>query len=28
LIEIIATNLEEIRKLNDAREYIQLSLSR
>ena len=27
-IEIIATNLEEIRKLNDAREYIQLSLSR
>lgn len=27
LIEIIATNLEEIRKLNDAREYIQLSLS-
>ena len=28
MIEIIATNLEEIRKLNDAREYIQLSLSR
>ena len=28
LIEIIATNLEEIRKLNAAREYIQLSLSR
>ena len=28
LIEIIATNLEEIRKLNDTREYIQLSLSR
>lgn len=28
LIEIISTNLEEIRKLNDAREYIQLSLSR
>ena len=28
LIEINATNLEEIRKLNDAREYIQLSLSR
>ena len=28
LIEIIATNLEGIRKLNDAREYIQLSLSR
>ena len=28
LIEIIATNLEEIRKLNDASEYIQLSLSR
>lgn len=28
LIEIIATNLEEIRKLNDVREYIQLSLSR
>ena len=28
LIEIIASNLEEIRKLNDAREYIQLSLSR
>ena len=28
LIEIIATSLEEIRKLNDAREYIQLSLSR
>lgn len=28
LIEIIATNLEEIRKLNDARECIQLSLSR
>ena len=28
LIEIIATNLEEIRKINDAREYIQLSLSR
>lgn len=28
LIEIIATNLEEIRKLNDAHEYIQLSLSR
>ena len=28
LIEIIATNLEEIRKLNDDREYIQLSLSR
>ena len=28
LIEIIATNLEEIRKLNDAREYVQLSLSR
>ena len=28
LIEIIATNLEEIRKLNNAREYIQLSLSR
>ena len=28
LIVIIATNLEEIRKLNDAREYIQLSLSR
>ena len=28
LIEIIATNLEEIRKLNDACEYIQLSLSR
>lgn len=28
LIEIIATNLEEIRKLNDARKYIQLSLSR
>ena len=28
LIEIIATNLEEIRKLNDAREYIQLALSR
>ena len=28
LIEIIATNLEEIRKLNDAREYIHLSLSR
>lgn len=28
LIEIVATNLEEIRKLNDAREYIQLSLSR
>ena len=28
LIEIIATNLEEIRKLDDAREYIQLSLSR
>ena len=28
LIEIIATNLEEIRKLNEAREYIQLSLSR
>ena len=28
LIEVIATNLEEIRKLNDAREYIQLSLSR
>lgn len=28
LIEIIATNLEEIRKLNDAREYIRLSLSR
>ena len=28
LIEIIATNLEEIRKLNDAREYTQLSLSR
>ena len=27
-IEIIATNLEEIRKLNDTREYIQLSLSR
>ncbi len=27
-IEIIATNLEEIRKLNDACEYIQLSLSR
>ena len=27
-IEIIVTNLEEIRKLNDAREYIQLSLSR